>query len=158
MPEDADRTAPEPEPEPEPLGFLVHALRQALRPPYEEGLGPLGLTLPQLGALAALRHRPGASVAQLAGDKGVTPQSMAGHVAALEAAGLVTRGRPAGRGHVLALELSEDGRRALRRGLEALCAAEDRVWADVPTAERAHLRALLRAHLAPLTAAGGPRA
>ena len=139
------------EPYPEaPIGFVINQLRLALRIAYEEALGPLQVTVPQIGVLAGVARSPGASVAQLAQEKAVTPQSMAQHVAALEAAGLLTRMHVTGRGHVLELHLTPAGNAALRRGRAAMCAVEARLWAGIDTAERARFRELLERHLAPL--------
>jgi len=138
-----------------PLGFLINELRTALRAAYEEALGPLQLTIPQVGALSVLARSPGASVAQLAQWKAVTPQSMAGHVAPLEAAGLVDRRHTAGRGHVWELWLTPAGTDALRRGVAAMCAVEERLWEGIVPEDRARFRDLLQRHMAPLQAARG---
>lgn len=136
--------------EPEPLGFRIHEVHLLLRGAYDEALAPLRLTLPQLGALAAIRRSPGLSIAQLAQAKAVAPQSMAEHVAALEASGFVGREHPAGRGHVLELRPTAAGAEALRLGFGAMRAAEERLWAAITADERRRFRKLLERHLAEL--------
>ncbi len=133
-----------------PVGFLVHQLRLLLRAAYDEALSPLQLTVPQVGVMGAVERSPGISVAQLAQHKCVTPQSMAQHVAVLEAAGLVSRLHAAGRGHVLELYLTPAGTEALRRGRASMCAVEARLWAGIGPDERMRFRELLERHVAPL--------
>lgn len=139
---------------PAPLGFRIHELGLALRAAYDRDLRPLHLTIAKLGALAAIAREPGVSVARLAQEKMVAPQSMAQHVAALEHEGLVVRTPAAGRGHVLELRLTAEGSAALRRGLRVLGAVEARLWSGLPPQERARFGELLDRHLA---ACGGER-
>jgi DNA-binding MarR family transcriptional regulator len=132
---------------PAPLGFRIHQLCLALRAAYDQELRPLHLTVAQLGALAAIEREPGASVARLAQEKLVAPQSMAQHVAALERDGLVARTAAVGRGHVLELRLTPEGAAALRRGLGLLGAVEARLWSGLDPRERARFGELLERHL-----------
>ncbi len=133
-----------------PLGSLINDLRVALRAAYDEVLGPLQLTVPQVGVMAAIARAPGACIAQLAQEKAVTPQSMAEQVAGLESAGLIRRRHGEGRGHVLELHLTRDGAQVLGRAWQAMRAIEAQLWNDIGADDHARFRELLRRHLAPL--------
>lgn len=139
------------------VGLLINELRMAMKTIYEEALRPLGRTIPQVGVMAAIERSPGVSIAQLAQAKLVTPQSMAEHVAALEAGGFVTRKRTTGRGHVLELYLTDAGKGALDQCYAAMAAAEARLWKDIRPEDRLRFRELLERHLAPLTISEGER-
>jgi DNA-binding MarR family transcriptional regulator len=54
-------------------------------------LHSLGVTGGQVSLLAAIRHRPGIGVRELAAREGISAPGMSGHVDRLERAGLVTR-------------------------------------------------------------------
>lgn len=139
------------------IGLLINELRMAMKTIYEEALRPLGRTVPQVGVMAAIERSPGASIAQLAQAKLVTPQTMAEHVAALEAGGLVTRERTTGRGHVLAVYLTDAGKSALDQCYAAMSAAEARLWKDISPEDRRRFRELLKRHLTPLNLSEGER-
>ncbi len=128
-------------------------MRLALRTVYQDALRPLGRTVAQAGVMHAIERFPGASIVQLAHARVVTPQSVAEHVAVLESAGLVTRERPTGRGHVIALYLSDAGVHALNQCYAAMATAEAQLWEDIPPEDQQHFRRLLERHLAPFTVA-----
>ncbi|MCZ2821675.1 MarR family winged helix-turn-helix transcriptional regulator [Modestobacter sp. VKM Ac-2977] len=92
-----------------------------------------GLSLRLMGALGHLARQPGLSYTELARRARVTPQSMHATVAALIEAGAVAPAGP-GRGKRALLEVTDQGRRLLAAGQEAITAvdAELRSLAALP--------------------------
>jgi len=91
------------------LGRLDLALRRAL----SEGLGSVGVTLPQYTALSVLRDRGALSNAQLARRVLITPQSTIKVIAALEKKGLITRVPDPDHGRILRTLLTPNGQDVL---------------------------------------------
>src|SRR5436305_7808749 len=117
--------------EPVPLGQLLRDALQAQRAAFDQVLQPHGLTLRQVGVLAALKRSPGLSNAELARRFFMTPQSMVELLRGLEAAGLVTRRpHPAG-GRVLQAELTPAGTAALQAGRSVMDDTEARLLGDL---------------------------
>ncbi len=83
-------------------------------------LAAAGITTAQLGALFAVRDRPGVTQRQLAGDLGLRESAVTSLVARLTAAGLLTRGAHPSEHRAVVLELSDAGR-------TALCAAQPEI-------------------------------
>ena len=73
------------------VGYVLKQVQQALRAAMDDALRRHGLTTPQYAALSALAEAGALSGAALARRGFVTPQTMNGIVANLEAAGLVVR-------------------------------------------------------------------
>jgi DNA-binding MarR family transcriptional regulator len=136
--------------EPVLLGQLLRDTHQALRAAFDEALRPYGLTLRQMGVLAALRRSPGLSNAELARRFYMTPQSMVELLRGLEAAGLVARRpHPAG-GRVLQANLTPAGAAALHACRSVMADTEARLLGDLDPHERRQLRDLLERWLASL--------
>src|SRR5690349_3088702 len=82
---------------PAPIGYLLRQAHQRWRAALDDALRPLGLSLPQVAIMAALKQSPGLSNAELARTAFVTPQTMVQLLTSIEVAGLVVRRRhPAG--------------------------------------------------------------
>ncbi len=75
----------------------------------------LGVTTRQATLLWQIRSRPGLSLRELAAEEGISPPAMSGHVDRLERAGLLERERSSDDRRRVGLELTADGRHALRR-------------------------------------------
>ncbi len=73
------------------LGYALKLAQHALHRQMEDQLRPLGITSAQYAVLAALREQPDQTNADLAEAAFLTPQSMQGVLAKLEAGGLVER-------------------------------------------------------------------
>ena len=91
------------------MGRIDLALRRTLG----EGLGSLGVTLPQYTALSVLRDRGALSNAQLARRVLITPQSTIKVIAALEKKGLITRVPDPDHGRILRTLLTPNGQDVL---------------------------------------------
>lgn len=75
----------------------------------------LGITARQATLLWLVRRKPGLSLAELAGEEGISPPAMSGHVDRLERAGLLERIRASEDRRRVGLRLTDDGARLLRR-------------------------------------------
>jgi DNA-binding MarR family transcriptional regulator len=138
----------------ESIGYLLTRAHLALRQELDAALRPYGLTVLQIGVLAALKRSPGQSNADLARAHFVTPQTMSAIVATLEAAGLIARSADAQHGRILRTELTRAGRQALEKCRPEVDAVNGRMLKNLPASDRDRLRALLQACVANLT---GPR-
>ena len=92
--------------------YRVKRLFQTLRARVDEALDPLGLSMPQYGAMTVLEAEGSLSNAALARLNFVTPQTMMRIVGGLEAGGLIGRDL-SGAGRSIRYTLSEEGRRRL---------------------------------------------
>jgi DNA-binding MarR family transcriptional regulator len=109
------------------IGRLVRRLRAERR----------DVSLAQVAVLGRLDHHGPAGISAIAAAERVRPQSMASTVAALEAAGLVTRRPDPGDGRRVVIELTAQGRETLaadRRRREGWLA--DAIDRDLTAAER----------------------
>jgi DNA-binding MarR family transcriptional regulator len=75
----------------------------------------LGITARQATLLWLVKRSPGLSLAELAGEEGISPPAMSGHVDRLERAGLIERVRSTDDRRRVGLRLTEEGARLLRR-------------------------------------------
>jgi DNA-binding MarR family transcriptional regulator len=75
----------------------------------------LGVTARQATLLWLVKRSPGLSLAELAGEEGITPPALSGHVDRLEAAGLLERVRSTEDRRRVGLRLTENGDRLMRR-------------------------------------------
>ena len=75
----------------------------------------LGITARQATLLWLVKRNPGLSLAQLAGEEGISPPAMSGHVDRLERAGFLERVRSSDDRRRVGLRLTEDGERLMRR-------------------------------------------
>ncbi|MER5640717.1 MarR family transcriptional regulator [Kitasatospora sp. NPDC002227] len=126
------------------LGLGLKQAEQALIAAKTEALRELDLTVPQYAVLLQLAERPGMSGAQLARGAAVTPQTMAGVLANLEAKGLVEREPSEVHGKVLVTRLSETGRGLVAQADARAVAIESELWTAFDDAERELFRSFLR--------------
>ena len=75
----------------------------------------LGITARQATLLWLVKRRPGLSLAELAGEEGISPPALSGHVDRLERAGLIERLRSTDDRRRVGLRLTDEGARMLRR-------------------------------------------
>jgi DNA-binding MarR family transcriptional regulator len=75
----------------------------------------LGVTARQATLLWLVKRSPGLSLAELAGEEGISPPAMSGHVDRLERAGLIERERSRDDRRRVGLRLTEEGERLMRR-------------------------------------------
>jgi DNA-binding MarR family transcriptional regulator len=123
------------------LGRLELALRRAL----SEGLGSVGVTLPQYTALSVLRDRGALSNAQLARRVLITPQSTIKVIAALEKKGLITRVPDPDHGRILRTLLTPNGQDVLEACDRVAEQVEAKMLEELSADQRAALRACLKA-------------
>jgi MarR family transcriptional regulator, organic hydroperoxide resistance regulator len=113
---------------------------------YRPVLEPLGLTHPQYLVMLALWERDPRSLRDLADTLALDPGTLSPLVKRLEAAGLVRRARDAADERLLAVTLTDAGRR-LRKKAEKV---PGRIMArlGLPLSDLEHLNAVLRAVIA----------
>lgn len=126
------------------VGYAMKRAQHALRTRMDEALRGVGLTTAQYAALSALDEAPGLSGAELARRGFVTPQTMNGVVANLEAAGFLTRRQDPAHGRVLRGYLTEAGRETLGVAHGLVREIESRMVAPLDGAERERLVVALR--------------
>lgn len=117
------------------LLYLIKRTELAVRARLEELLKPAGITALQYTALTVLERRDGVSAAQLARDSFVTAQSMADMVRALERRDLIRREPNPGNRRERLILLTGPGRQLLAEYAEAARGLEERMVADMSTAE-----------------------
>jgi DNA-binding MarR family transcriptional regulator len=75
----------------------------------------LGVTARQSTLLWLVKRSPGLSLAELAAEEGISPPALSGYVDRLERAGLLARVRSTEDRRRVGLELTDEGRKLLRR-------------------------------------------
>jgi DNA-binding MarR family transcriptional regulator len=116
---------------------------KVLRVLTEEAMQRHGLHLGQNHLLAALWERDGRTPGEIAAALNVTTPTVVKMATRMAAAGLLTRTRDDQDNRLVRLRLTDSGR-ALRRPVEAeRQAMEERLTADLSTAEREHLMSAL---------------
>ena len=109
------------------LLYVIKQLELAVRSHLDDIVKAAGITALQYTALTVLDHHDGLSLAQLARDSFVTPQSVADLVANLERGGLVRRDRNPRSRRELIVSLTAAGRALKKRALpvpeQLLCAS-----------------------------------
>lgn len=133
----------------EQLGFLLGRAHLAHREISSRALGPVGLGVKELGALAVLAEEGPLSQQRLGERQGVDRTTMVAVVDALERGRLVRRERDPRDRRAYALHPTPAGRRALARGLVRARRAEDEFLAPLPARDRERLKDLLRRLVAP---------
>jgi len=126
------------------VGYQMKRDQHALRLEMDGELRSLGLTTPQYAAMSALEGEPGMSGAALARRSFVTPQTMNGIVANLEAAGVVERSPHPEHGRVLQAHLTKRGEELVSRAHALVEAVEERMLAELGENERLKLAEALR--------------
>jgi DNA-binding MarR family transcriptional regulator len=90
---------------------VLFRLARELRKETEQ----LGVTGRQVTLLWLVKRSPGLSLAELAGQEGISAPALSGHVDRLERAGLLERVRSSEDRRRVGLRLTDDGLRLLRR-------------------------------------------
>ncbi|MFF3462704.1 MarR family winged helix-turn-helix transcriptional regulator [Streptomyces sp. NPDC001984] len=103
-----------PEPSDQRLFFLLQRAAHQLRTSADRRcLAAAGVTTPQLGALYAIRDRPGLTQAELAGTLGLRESAITGLVRRLTVAGLLAKAPHPREHRAVVLELTDAGQAAL---------------------------------------------
>lgn len=132
-------------------GFLLAKVHEAARDRFERALAPLRLTVRQYGVLVALAE-DGPLAQNLLGERlGIDRSSMVTVIDEAEAAGWVLRERNPRDRRAYQLQLTPDGRGALRRAGRVVEQVLDEVLAPLGRDERAQLHAMLTVLLGHLT-------
>ena len=106
------------------LLYVIKQLELTVRSHLDDIVKAAGITVPQYTALTVLDHHDGLSLAQLARNSFVTPQSVADLVANLERNGLVRRDRNPQNRRELIVSLTPRGRKLLSTHAQAVAALE----------------------------------
>jgi DNA-binding MarR family transcriptional regulator len=106
------------------LLYVIKQLELAVRSHLDDIVAAAGITALQYTALTVLDHHDGLSLAQLARNSFVTPQSVADLVANLERNGLVRRDRNPQNRRELIVSLTPPGRKLLTTHAHAVAALE----------------------------------
>lgn len=106
------------------LLYVIKQLELAVRSHLDDVVAAAGITALQYTALTVLDHHDGLSLAQLARNSFVTPQSVADLVANLERHGLVRRDRNPRDRRELVVSLTPRGRKLLATYAPAVAALE----------------------------------
>lgn len=131
------------------MGYALKLAQHALHRQMEERLRPLGITTAQYAVLTALRERPDQTNADLAEAAFLTPQSMQGVLAKLEAGGLVERRQDQHHGRRQLARLTDAGVKMTRAGDDHVRLIETALDAAVsPTKAEEILAVLERFHAA----------
>jgi DNA-binding MarR family transcriptional regulator len=125
------------------LPYLIARVEHAIAGRANLALGPLGVTVRQMGALDIVSRRPGVSSVELAREVLVTRQTMNSMIVELAAKGTIER-VPTGTGRTIALKLTGQGRALLARAMEIAASVESDVLRSLGASEVATLQALLR--------------
>ncbi|MFJ8042590.1 MarR family winged helix-turn-helix transcriptional regulator [Kitasatospora sp. NPDC096147] len=125
------------------LGLAIKQAEQAMMAAKVEALRGLDLTVPQYAVLLQLAEKADRSGAQLARGAAVTPQTMAGVLANLEAKGLIGRQQSEVHGKVMLARLTTAGERLVAEADGRAVGVEAALWSAFEPEEREQLRTLL---------------
>lgn len=114
------------------LGYRLKLAQHALHRRLEGALKPLGLSPAQYVVLAELNVRPDQTNADLAERAFITPQSMQGVLAGMEARGLVARRQDSHHGRRQLARLTADGQAAAQAANQRVLDVETELEAAVP--------------------------
>ena len=125
------------------LTYVIGSLDRILRRKMTEALAPLGLTLAQFTALSVLDARGAASNAQLAERSFITPQSANEVMTVMASRKWITREPDPNHGRIVVLQLTDEGRDVLRRGMETVRVLEQQMLAGIDAGDAATVHAHL---------------
>ena len=125
------------------LLYVIKQLELAVRSHLDDIVKAAGITALQYTALTVLDHHDGLSLAQLARDSFVTPQSAADLVANLERNDLVRRDRNPHNRRELIVSLTTAGRLLLAAHADAVAALEARLLSGLTPEQAADFRSQL---------------
>ena len=130
--------------EDQPLGYLLSRVMFALKADVTATvLDPLEVAFPEYLCMRVLSKFPGQSNADLARALNVSPQAMNMVLRGLEERGLVKRPASVSSGRSLPAALTGAGRELLKRTDAGVRAAENRVMADLSSAQRRAFKQIL---------------
>lgn len=127
------------------LLYVIKQLELAVRSHLDDIVKGAGITALQYTALTVLDHHDGLSLAQLARDSFVTPQSAADLVANLERNGLVRRDRNPQNRRELIVSLTPAARLLLAAHADAVAELEAKLTSGLTPEEAADFRRRLDA-------------
>lgn len=128
---------------PSPAGFALVRAYRTFRHEMDAALREVGLTTPQWGALSCLNRMGGLSGAEMARIQCTTPQTMHTVLTHLEQSGYIVRKPGPSHGHMLLVQLTDDGRAALERAAERVADVDRRLTSCLSARERETLLSLL---------------
>ncbi len=126
------------------VGYSLKITQHLLRQRLDAELAGLGISAPQNAVLLAVAANPRISNATLARSAFVTPQTMQGVLVNLVRAGLIVRSPHPVHGRIIVTELTEAGKKAVRKGRTAAETVERQMLADLNREEAKLLGSLLR--------------
>jgi DNA-binding MarR family transcriptional regulator len=125
------------------LTYVIGSLDRILRRKMTDALAPLGLTLAQFTALSVLDARGQASNAQLAEWSFITPQSANEVMIVMSSRNWITREPDPNHGRIVVLQLTDEGRDVLRRGMDIVRLLEEQMLAGIDADNAATVQAHL---------------
>jgi DNA-binding MarR family transcriptional regulator len=123
------------------LPYAIVRVGEQLERLFQSLMAKEGLSVRQFGILAQFATTDAMTAAELARRLGVTPQSVAPQIDALDGQGLLSRTPIPGRGRPVELRLTTKGRATVRRVLGVAMAEQERLSSHMTTAERDTLMA-----------------
>lgn len=136
---EADATALEAQP-----GYLIRRLQQIAVAIFLDETQGHGITPVQYAALYAALRQPGLDQRSLAATIGFDTSTIGGVIDRLEKRGLIERQASPTDRRVRLLQVTAAGAALLESLIPAMLAAQQRMLAPLPEAERAHFMALLK--------------
>jgi MarR family transcriptional regulator for hemolysin len=132
-----------PEPFPVPIGLRLSQAARAVERAFDEALAEAGGTLPTWLILLNLKIGNPGTQRELAEAVGIREATLTHHLNAMEARGLISRGRNAANKRVQVVSLTDDGEAAFLRLRAAAMTFDARLRAGLAEPEVATLAALL---------------
>jgi MarR family transcriptional regulator, lower aerobic nicotinate degradation pathway regulator len=125
-------------------GHHIRRLQQIAVAIFLQEAEAFGITPVQFAALQAAANEPGLDQRTLAARIGLDTSTVAGVVDRLQSRGLLQRSQSPRDKRVRLLTISSDGAAVLRQVVPAMRAAQARILAPLPRAERAEFMRMLR--------------
>jgi DNA-binding MarR family transcriptional regulator len=125
-------------------GHHIRRLQQIAVAIFLQETEPFGVTPVQFAALQAVANQPGLDQRTLAGRIGLDTSTVAGVVDRLESRALLQRNQSPADKRVRLLTITNEGAAVLREVVPAMQAAQARILAPLPRAERAEFLRMLR--------------
>ena len=132
-----------PRPAVTPIGRHLGRVARDVNRAFDSALAAAGGSLPAWLILISLKSGTAASQRQLAGDIGIQDATLTHHLAAMEAAGLLTRRRDPVNRRVQRVELTADGEALFARLAAAAAAFDQQLRAGLSDADLQQARRLL---------------
>jgi DNA-binding MarR family transcriptional regulator len=129
-------------------GYLLKRAFNRVQDDLIRTLEPFGLRMLSFSALMVVAHTPDITQTQLGQALSVERSNVAVLLDGLEEAGLVTRNPVPGNRRAYALRVTLKGRRIADKAAEAVRTHESRLFATMPPADHAALRAALARFIA----------